>query len=107
MSTVIFAGTVLVFALSQPHATSSLDLVGFFAIPLYLSLVTVDQRSPLTMTGKRKANNFSPTEAARFNYSFPCSSGKTESVLLKVVGFQRLPYRLDFGSICSLVSFAG
>jgi len=61
MSTPIVASINLIFDVTWTHATSSLALYGFCVVYLCLTLVIVGQRTVLTMTGKRKANEFSPT----------------------------------------------
>ena len=61
MSTPIVASINLVFDVTWTHATSTLALYGFCVVYLCLILVIVGQRTVLTITGKRKANEFPPT----------------------------------------------
>jgi uncharacterized MAPEG superfamily protein len=61
MSTPLFASVTLLFDVSWTHATSSLALYGFCVVYLCLVLVIVGQRTVLTITGARKANEFPPT----------------------------------------------
>jgi len=60
MSTPILASINLIFDLSWTHAASGLALYGFCVLYLCLTLVIVGQRTVLTVTGKRKANEFKP-----------------------------------------------
>ena len=61
MSTPIIGSINLIFDVTWIDATSSLALYGFCVVYLCLTLVIVGQRTVLTMTGQRKANEFSPT----------------------------------------------
>ncbi len=61
MSTPIVASINLIFDVTWTHATSTLALTGFCVVYLCLTLVIVGQRTVLTVTGKRKANEFPPT----------------------------------------------
>ena len=61
MNPPLFASTNLLFDVLWTHATSTLALYGFTVVYLCLTLAIVSQRTVLTITGKRKANDFPPT----------------------------------------------
>jgi uncharacterized MAPEG superfamily protein len=61
MTTPVFASTNIAFDVAWTHATSTLALYGFCVVYLCLVLAIVGQRTFLTITGERNANEFSPT----------------------------------------------
>ena len=61
MRTLLIASIPLPLGLTWTHAPSTLALTGFCIVYLCLTVAIVGQRTVLTLTKKRRANDFSPT----------------------------------------------
>ena len=70
MSPAILAQVNIIFDIWWGDTASSFALYGFCLLYLGLALAIVTQRSILTLTGKRKANGFSPTGEGETGFSF-------------------------------------